>query len=49
MIDERHIEKIACELGLRAHQVKAAAVLLDEGGDDPVYLAISKGGHRVSR
>ncbi len=35
MIDERHIEKIACELGLRAHQVKAAAVLLDEGATIP--------------
>ena len=35
MIDEKHIAKIAGELGLNAHQVKAAAALLDEGATIP--------------
>jgi uncharacterized protein len=35
MIDERHTEKIARELGLKALQVKAAAALLDEGATIP--------------
>ena len=35
MIDEQHIAKIARELGLKAHQVKAVAALLDEGATIP--------------
>ena len=35
MIDEKHVAKIAGGLGLNAHQVKAAAALLDTGATIP--------------
>ena len=42
MRDEQHIAKIAHELGLKAHQVKAAAALLDEGATIPFIARYRK-------
>ena len=42
MIDEKHIAKIAGGLGLKAHQVKAAAALIDEGATIPFIARYRK-------
>jgi protein Tex len=42
MTEEKHIAKIARELGLMAHQVKASAALLDEGATIPFIARYRK-------
>jgi transcriptional accessory protein Tex/SPT6 len=42
MRDKKHIAKIDRELGLKAHQVKAAAALLNEGATIPFIARYRK-------
>jgi uncharacterized protein len=42
MMDEKHVAKVARELGLKAHQVKGVASLLDEGATIPFIARYRK-------
>ena len=41
-MNDAHVSKIAAELGLKAHQVRATATLLDEGGTVPFIARYRK-------